>query len=123
MENEKPIAKFYDGQIVECSDRHFSKAKYWTRLLLPRFVEKRGWVYAENYIDEDGEGGGTGFYFEESLFQEITDPIKRLKARALELKIKRIGLQAQLQEVESEQNSIQKAFELMGIEHLKEQSE
>lgn len=117
MEEEKDSKpKFHHGQIVECSSAHFSRDKYWTRLIDPRWFDSRGWCYGENYIDQNGRSSGCGYSFEEGLFQEITDPLKRIEARRLELKLEIDELKGKLRVREVELDKLTHALNIAGIE-------
>lgn len=68
-----PKNKFYHGQIVKTTDKHFSQ-KTFTSVVEPNYTEQRGWIYGEGYLSRNDGRGGFGYWNEEDLFEEITSP-------------------------------------------------
>lgn len=77
--------RFEHGEIVSTSDKHYSKEGI-TVVLEPKYTEKRGWVYREQYIDLQGSGGGTGWWNNEDLYTKISSPIVKIFAKRINLK-------------------------------------
>jgi hypothetical protein len=77
--------KFEDGEIVSTSSKHYSYHSL-SILAQPNYAENRGWVYVENYIDIQGNGGGSGCWHEEKLYKKIDNPILKLYAKRIQLK-------------------------------------
>ena len=75
---------FSDSEVVTTSPKHFSQ-KPLTRLLSPSYVDGKGWIYVENYIDENGNSGGCGMWFNEDLYRKLDTTDLKLKARGIEI--------------------------------------
>ena len=92
---EKPRARYYDGQIVKTSSKHYIQKKF-TMVIDPTWNEKRGWIYGERYLSKDWEECGRGYWNEEDMFEELTDPEIIIRAeiylRNKEINIIRIKL-------------------------------
>lgn len=102
---------FNDGEIVSTSSKHFSQ-KGLTRLLSPSYTDNRGWVYTENYINENGIPGGCGAWFEEELFKKIEDLGTRLLAKRIELNIEIQRLNNDIKIMNSELSKIEYALKI-----------
>lgn len=76
--------KFKHGEIVKTSSKHYSP-KDFTQLLSPSWTDNRGWVYGENYLDIYGNGGGSGYWIEEELFEPLSDPLLKLYAERIKI--------------------------------------
>jgi hypothetical protein len=104
-----PENKFSNGQIVKTSDKHYSK-KTFTEVINPNYVESRGWIYGEQYIDRQDSGGGISFWNNEDLYENITDPIDVLFSERLILKRKIKTLKSELSQCESSLEKIEFTF-------------
>jgi len=108
---EIPLPKFRHRQIVQTAPDYFSP-KSFTRLLDPTYVEERGWVYGENYIDRHGHGGGCGYSFDEKSFLPLEDARDILIAKRIELNEKLATLRHETKLAEAELAKVEYGIEL-----------
>ena len=106
---EAPL--FRDGEVVSTTEKHFSQ-KELTRLLHPMYADRRGWVYTENYISEDGESGGCGSAFNEDLFRKPVALETKLKAKRIELIKSQESLKGKGNAIEKELSIIEYALSI-----------
>jgi hypothetical protein len=76
---DKLKARFFDGQIVTTTPKHYSQNET-IMVVKPTFSNIRGWIYGNNFCHYDRKEkkiivqGGSSFWNEEELFTKITDP-------------------------------------------------
>ena len=107
-----PEAKFYDGEVVSASEKHYSQ-KALCRLRTPTYNKIRGWLYIEDFMDLQNESmRGSSFWNNESMYETITDPILKLYANRIKLKSGIIKHESVLKQKREELGKIEYALSL-----------
>jgi len=93
--------KFSHEQFVKTTSKHYSQ-KTFTQVCDPSWTDSRGWVYVENYVSRNGNGGGSGYWIDEDLFEGLTDAKDILIAEKLtrEKKLHLVKVQTKRLEIE-----------------------
>lgn len=104
--------KFFDGQIVQTTDKHFSKHAF-IMLIDPCYTVTRGWIYGNKYVNIDGGGGGSSFSWDECDFTELSAPDMILYAERFYLNEKINKLKTELKQSEDSLNKIQFALDII----------
>lgn len=100
------VNKFNDKEIVKATKKHHSKTTF-VMLIDPIYIESRGWVYGMNYIDRQGNRGGSSFAWREDEFEKIDNPRDILYSKRLYLKEQILDHKNQLKQYESELEKIE----------------
>ncbi len=93
--------RFADNQFVKTSPKHYSQESF-TQVQTPNWTDNRGWVYGQSYIKRDGDRGGSGWWNNEDLFEELTDARDILIAEKLTREEKLSLLRTQVKQLEAE---------------------
>ena len=103
-----PPPKFFDGEIVTTSDKHFSHHKV-IILIDPKWnTNQQGWVYGNEYCDvsKDGtainSGGGFSFSWNECDFEHLSNPHHKLLAEKYYREEKLSRLKREVEKIEGE---------------------